>query len=282
MHCRWNSTLEVVYTGVPILTFPIAWDQPSNMQLIVDEWKTGLSLKGEAAEDCRVVGREEIARTVQSLSTYDRVVSFSLYTKAIDFAFDGESMVRIAIRALTLNVYHVGDENVNTYISKPPLSNYFSELVKSFRKQCIELNNLVSKAIENPEYSDSTTHILVAVDRIEDDLYYLSDVISVGVPDMGRLITDSILQLLAFPFLLPSLKGQTCGAKMGITLPFIYYAASYTSLKPRSWLVVLLLHFYFQLRPSVQNLKPNLMVMCANSMSLVNSNSRKPNLMFQV
>ncbi|MQL95210.1 hypothetical protein Taro_027874 [Colocasia esculenta] len=150
----------------------------------------------------------------------DWVVSFPLYTKAIDFASDGESMVRIAVRALTLNVYHVGDENVNTYISKPPLSDYFSELVKSFRKQCIELNNLVSKAVENPEYSDSTTHILAAVDRIEDDLYYLSDVISAGVPDMGRLITDSILQLLVFPLLLPSLKGQTFGAKMGIATSF--------------------------------------------------------------
>ncbi|MQL85148.1 hypothetical protein Taro_017675 [Colocasia esculenta] len=66
-HCGWNSTLEAVYAGVPVLTFPIAWDQPPDSRLIVDEWKTGLNLKGEAAEDSRVVGREEIARTVQRL-----------------------------------------------------------------------------------------------------------------------------------------------------------------------------------------------------------------------
>ncbi|MQL77640.1 hypothetical protein Taro_010056 [Colocasia esculenta] len=66
-HCGWNSILEAVYAGVPMLTFPIAWDQPANSRLIVDEWKTGLSLKGEAAGDSRVVGREEIARTVQRL-----------------------------------------------------------------------------------------------------------------------------------------------------------------------------------------------------------------------
>jgi len=34
------------------------------------------------------------------------VLDFPLYTEAIKFAFHDESMVRIAVRALTLNVYH--------------------------------------------------------------------------------------------------------------------------------------------------------------------------------
>jgi protein CLEC16A len=57
----------------------------------------------------------------------------------------------------------------------------------------------------NPD-SDTTTAILAAVDEIEDDLYYISDVISAGIPDVGRLITDKILQLLILPLLLPSLQ----------------------------------------------------------------------------
>ncbi|PKU84633.1 hypothetical protein MA16_Dca015492 [Dendrobium catenatum] len=36
----------------------------------------------------------------------DEVVSFPLYVEAVKFAFHDESMVRIAVRALTLNVYH--------------------------------------------------------------------------------------------------------------------------------------------------------------------------------
>lgn len=36
----------------------------------------------------------------------DEVVFFPLYTEAIRFAFCEENMVRIAVRALTLNVYH--------------------------------------------------------------------------------------------------------------------------------------------------------------------------------
>ncbi|KAH1209333.1 Protein TRANSPARENT TESTA 9 [Glycine max] len=53
---------------------------------------------------------------------------------------------------------------------------------------------------------DSTSAIVAAVDEIEDNLYYFSDVISAGIPDVGRLITDSILMLLIFPMLLPSLR----------------------------------------------------------------------------
>lgn len=58
------------------------------------------------------------------------------------------------------------------------------------------------------DVSDSGLSIRDAVDDIEDNLYYFSDVISSGVPDLGRLLTDNILQLLVFPFLLPSFKKQ--------------------------------------------------------------------------
>lgn len=55
---------------------------------------------------------------------------------------------------------------------------------------------------------DPTSCILSAVEEIEDTLYYFSDVISSGVPNLGRLIADNILQLLVFPLLLPSVKRE--------------------------------------------------------------------------
>nr|KYP68894.1 Protein CLEC16A isogeny [Cajanus cajan] len=114
-------------------------------------------------------------------------------------------MVRTAVRTVTLNVYHVGDECVNRYIASAPHTNYFSNLVSFFRNQCMDLNRLVSETLKNPG-PDSTSAIIAAVDEIEDNLYYFSDVISAGIPDVGRLITDSILMLLIFPILLPSLR----------------------------------------------------------------------------
>lgn len=68
----------------------------------------------------------------------------------------------------------------------------------------------------NPESADSISAILAAVEEIEDSLYYFSDVMSSGVPELGRLITNNILRLLVFPLLLPSLEYHAC---VSIILP---------------------------------------------------------------
>ncbi|KAK2412504.1 protein TRANSPARENT TESTA [Trifolium repens] len=135
----------------------------------------------------------------------DEVVSFPLYVEAIRFAFHEENMVRTAVRAVTLNVYHVGDDSVNRYISSIPHKDYFSNLISFFRKQSMDLNKLVSHTLINPG-PDSTSTILAAIDEIEDNLYYFSDIVSAGIPDVGSLITDNILTVLIFPLLLPSLR----------------------------------------------------------------------------
>ncbi|XP_027072189.1 protein TRANSPARENT TESTA 9 isoform X1 [Coffea arabica] len=138
----------------------------------------------------------------------DEVISFPLYVEAIKFAFHEEGMIRTAVRALTLNVYHVGDEAINRYLASAPHADYFLNLVKFFRDQCINLSGLVLNGTKNLG-SESSTHILSAVDEIEDNLYYFSDVISAGIPDVGKLITDNILKLLIFPSILPSLRMGT-------------------------------------------------------------------------
>ncbi|GMI84218.1 green fluorescent seed 9, TRANSPARENT TESTA 9 [Hibiscus trionum] len=138
----------------------------------------------------------------------EEVVSFPLYVEAIRFAFHEESMVRTAVRSLTLNVYHVGDDFVNKFITSAPHSDYFTNLVSFFREQCINLSKLVSEYPKNP-CSESVSAILATVDEIEDNLYYFSDVISAGIPVVGSLITDDILQLLILPLLFPALQLDT-------------------------------------------------------------------------
>ncbi|XP_025808122.1 UDP-glycosyltransferase 87A2-like [Panicum hallii] len=69
-HCGMNSTLEAVYAGVPMLTLPIAFDQPTNSRLVAEVWKTGLGLK-EMARGDGVIGREEIAAAVERLMRPD-------------------------------------------------------------------------------------------------------------------------------------------------------------------------------------------------------------------
>ncbi|XP_022741636.1 UDP-glycosyltransferase 90A1-like [Durio zibethinus] len=41
-HCGWNSVLESICAGVPILAWPITADQPLNAKMVVEELKAGL------------------------------------------------------------------------------------------------------------------------------------------------------------------------------------------------------------------------------------------------
>ncbi|EPS69887.1 hypothetical protein M569_04875, partial [Genlisea aurea] len=134
----------------------------------------------------------------------DEIVSFPLYIEAIRFAFHEESMIRTAVRALTLNVYHVGDDAVNRFVARAPQAEYFLNLVNFFRDQCVHLNQIVSDASKD-QGIDATSSISTVVDEIEDNLYYFSDVISAGIPEVGQLIMENILRLLIFPLILPSL-----------------------------------------------------------------------------
>ncbi|KAL3649165.1 hypothetical protein CASFOL_005568 [Castilleja foliolosa] len=60
-HCGWNSTKEGAFAGLPMLTFPIFWDQVTNSKVVVEDWKIGLRVKkGEEI----LVTREEVAMLV--------------------------------------------------------------------------------------------------------------------------------------------------------------------------------------------------------------------------
>ncbi|GLJ07452.1 hypothetical protein SUGI_0067430 [Cryptomeria japonica] len=62
-HCGWNSTLDALSSGVPMLTLEIWADQPSNAKCVADVWKTGRRMrKGEDG----VVGMKEIERCLRA------------------------------------------------------------------------------------------------------------------------------------------------------------------------------------------------------------------------
>ncbi|CAH8368203.1 unnamed protein product [Eruca vesicaria subsp. sativa] len=44
-HCGWNSTLESLVLGVPVVAFPMWSDQPTNAKLLEDSWRTGVRVR---------------------------------------------------------------------------------------------------------------------------------------------------------------------------------------------------------------------------------------------
>ncbi|RVW67063.1 Crocetin glucosyltransferase, chloroplastic [Vitis vinifera] len=61
-HCRWNSTLECLASGVPVVAFPQKTDQGTNGKLIEDVWKTGVRV---TANEEGIVEGEEIKRCLK-------------------------------------------------------------------------------------------------------------------------------------------------------------------------------------------------------------------------
>ncbi|GJN27907.1 hypothetical protein PR202_gb15970 [Eleusine coracana subsp. coracana] len=166
---------------------------------------------------------EMLSYYISFLRFVDEVTSFPLYVEALKFAFHEDSMIRVAIRTLTLNVYHdnllfsVGDESVNRFVSRVPLSDYFSDMVQHFQKQCIDLDKLVVRSSRNADSSLPVASVEDAIVQIEDTLYYFSDVMSSGIPDLERFITENILEVLVFRLLLPSLQRQSIDLEISVT-----------------------------------------------------------------
>ncbi|XP_022732304.1 UDP-glycosyltransferase 87A1-like [Durio zibethinus] len=69
-HCGWNSTLEAIYAGVPMLTFPIFWDQIPNSKQILEDWKIGCRVKKNKVGE-HLVMREEIAELVRKFMDFE-------------------------------------------------------------------------------------------------------------------------------------------------------------------------------------------------------------------
>lgn len=58
--------MEGVYAGVPMLTYPLMWDQFPNSKNIVEDWKIGCRVKSGACGG-DLVTREKVAELVKKL-----------------------------------------------------------------------------------------------------------------------------------------------------------------------------------------------------------------------
>ncbi|EPS58846.1 hypothetical protein M569_15966, partial [Genlisea aurea] len=64
-HSGWNSTIEAISHGVPMIGLGVTVDQITNAKLIQDMWGVGVRLSGGGYDE--VVGREEIAMRIEEV-----------------------------------------------------------------------------------------------------------------------------------------------------------------------------------------------------------------------
>eukprot|EP00249_Psilotum_nudum_P024581 c29228_g2_i4 orf=1171-1800(+) len=63
-HCGWNSTMESIANGVPMICWPYCADQKMNCWFIVAVWKIGIELE-RVGEGGGLASREEVGKVVK-------------------------------------------------------------------------------------------------------------------------------------------------------------------------------------------------------------------------
>ncbi|KAJ3700105.1 hypothetical protein LUZ61_003810 [Rhynchospora tenuis] len=58
-HCGWNSTIESIYEGVPMICWPFFAEQPTNCKYLCNQWGMGIEVGGNVKRDeVEAVARE--------------------------------------------------------------------------------------------------------------------------------------------------------------------------------------------------------------------------------
>ncbi|KAL6653078.1 hypothetical protein ACP70R_012003 [Stipagrostis hirtigluma subsp. patula] len=60
-HCGWNSTIEAIVTGVPMVAMPQWADQPTTAKYVESVWEIGVRMRKS------LVGREEVKRCIREV-----------------------------------------------------------------------------------------------------------------------------------------------------------------------------------------------------------------------
>lgn len=129
---------------------------------------------------------------------------FPLYTEAIKFFNHPESMVRIAVRTLTLNVYRVNDQSMLQFINDKTAAPYFSNLVWFIGNHILELETCVRSDVDH----NSRNRLADLVAEHLDHLHYINDILKLGISSLNQVLADHLLNRLLVPLLIYSLVPQ--------------------------------------------------------------------------
>ncbi|XP_057547467.1 crocetin glucosyltransferase, chloroplastic-like [Amaranthus tricolor] len=110
-HCGWNSTLESLTSGVPMVAFPQWTDQTTNAKLVEDIWKSGVRVK-VSNEEGGLVKSEEIKRCLEIVMESEEIRENAKKWKelAVEAAQEGGSSDR-NLKAFMEELFNVDCQN---------------------------------------------------------------------------------------------------------------------------------------------------------------------------
>ncbi|OAY59257.1 UDP-glycosyltransferase 74F2 [Manihot esculenta] len=103
-HCGWNSTIEALSLGVPMVGMPQWTDQPPNAKLVEDVWKVGVRVK---VNEEGIVSREEIKNCIREVMEGER---------SREIRGNCEKWKELAIEAISEG--GTSDKNIDEFVSK--------------------------------------------------------------------------------------------------------------------------------------------------------------------
>ncbi|KAG7378505.1 Protein CL16A [Phytophthora pseudosyringae] len=118
---------------------------------------------------------------------------FPLYARALRFGRCNETMVKVAVKTLTLNVLKVPDARVRSFVLQYDDLNYFRDIVEIANDLTLKLQGLLNcwpSAESAAERTATTEKLEEAVDAYIDHCFYLQDLLDVNVPELCYKIGD--------------------------------------------------------------------------------------------
>jgi protein CLEC16A len=132
--------------------------------------------------------------------------SFPLYAQALRFGRCGETMIKVAVKTLMLNVLKVEDDRVRRFLLEYQKMAYFADVVETANEMALKIQGLLN--IWTPTASAVTEKLEEAIDAYMDHCYYLQDMLDVNLPELcykiGELLFTRHVQHLLAVSLLPN------------------------------------------------------------------------------
>ncbi|CAF3403665.1 unnamed protein product [Rotaria socialis] len=131
----------------------------------------------------------------------ERNNDFPLYVEAIKFFNHPETMVRIAVRTLTLNVYKVSDPGMHRFILDCTATEYFSNFVWFIRNHVLDFDGL----IRNNRDINHRGQLTSILEEYLDHIHYLQDIFLLNVDSLNNVLKDQLMNRLLIPVYIFSL-----------------------------------------------------------------------------